>query len=83
MPVSTVLGICDFLDLEIVLKLAGNGLDFLWKFVENVSNISLNRSTWNNWVVLKRTDRYQVLMSSGYLVDVSQILPTCPANALM
>ena len=41
---------------EKVLKFAGNGLDFVWKFVGNLCNTSLNKSSWNNWVVLKRTD---------------------------
>ena len=41
--------------LEIVLKLVGNVLDFLWKFVG--SNTSLDNSSWNNWVVLKRIER--------------------------
>ena len=38
---------------EKVLKLVGNGLDFLWKFV---GNLSLNKNAWNHWVVLKRTN---------------------------
>ena len=41
---------------EKVLKLVGNGLDFLWKNIGNLSNTSLNKSSWNNWVVLKRID---------------------------
>ena len=39
---------------EKVLKLVGNELDFVWKLVENFSNTSFNKSSWNNWVVLKR-----------------------------
>ena len=42
--------------VEIVLKLVRNRLDFVWKFVGNFSNTSLNKSSWNNWLVLKRTD---------------------------
>ena len=33
---------------EIVLKLVGNGLDFRGKFDGNLSNTSLNKSSWNN-----------------------------------
>ena len=47
--------------LEIVLKPAGNILDFLFKFV--ASNGSSNKSSWNSWVVLKRIDRCQFLLS--------------------
>ena len=43
--------------LEIVLKLVGNRLDLVWKLVGNLSNTSLNKSPWNNWVVLKTTDK--------------------------
>ena len=39
---------------EIVLKLVGNRLDFLWIFVGNLSNTSLNKSSWNNW---RRTEK--------------------------
>ena len=39
---------------EIVLKLVGNGLDLVWKYVGNLSNTSLSKNSWNNWVVLKR-----------------------------
>ena len=41
---------------EIVLKFVGNGLDFVWKFIVNLSDTSLNKSSWNNWLFLKRTD---------------------------
>ena len=41
---------------EIVLKPVGNRMDIVWKFIRNLSNTSLNKSSWNNWVVLKRTD---------------------------
>ena len=41
---------------EIVLKQVGNGLDFVWKFVGNFSNTSLNKSSRNNCLILKRTD---------------------------
>ena len=41
---------------EIFLKLIGNGLDLVWKLVGNLSNTSLNKSSWNNCVVPKRTD---------------------------
>ena len=39
---------------EIVLKLIGNRLDIFWKFVVILSDISLNKSSWNNWLVLIR-----------------------------
>ena len=54
--------------LEIVWKLVcmywiffffGGGGEFV------VSNTSLNKSSWNNWVVLKRTDRCQLFLSPG------------------
>ena len=41
---------------EIVLKFVGNRLDFVWKFVGNLSDTSLNKGSLNNWVVLTRTD---------------------------
>ena len=41
---------------EIPLKHIGNKLDLVWKFVGSLSNTSLNKSTCNNWLVLKRTD---------------------------
>ena len=41
---------------EIVLKLVGNGSDVVWKFVGNLSNSGLNKSSCNNWIVRKRTD---------------------------
>ena len=41
---------------EIVWKLVGNELEFLWKFVESWSNTSLNKSSLNNYLALKRTD---------------------------
>ena len=41
---------------EIVLKLVGNELDLVWKFVVILSNTILNKTSWNNWLVLKRTD---------------------------
>ena len=39
------------------------------QFIENFSNTSLNKSSWNNWLVLKRMDRCQ-LLAPGWLVDV-------------
>ena len=30
-------------------------MDLLWKFVGSFSNNSLNKSSWNNWVVVKKT----------------------------
>ena len=70
----------------IALKLVGNGLDFVWKFVRNYSNTNLNKSSLNNWIVLKntdsspkRTDRCQ-LLPPWLLVCTSQILSLCPAN---
>ena len=39
---------------EIVLKLVGNELDFVWKFVGFLS-ITINKSNWYYWVVLKGT----------------------------
>ena len=41
---------------EIILKLVGNGLNFVSKFVGNLSNTILNKHSWNNWLILKRTD---------------------------
>ena len=41
---------------EIFLKLVGNRLHFVWKLVVNLSKTSLNKSSWNNWLVLIRTD---------------------------
>ena len=66
---------------EIVLKLVENGLDFLLTFVGNLSNLSINKRSWNNWVVLKRIDGCQVRLPPECLVDTSQILSSCPANA--
>ena len=45
--------------LEIVLKLVGNVLDFFFFFFLGGggvvgSNTSSTKSSWNNWVVLKR-----------------------------
>ena len=67
--------------LEIFLKLVGNKMDLVWKFVGSFSNSSLYKSSWNNWLVLKRTDsspektdRCQ-LLPPGLLVDTSQTLP--------
>ena len=45
-------GTCDF--LENICKIVGN-------FGEHWCNTSL--SSWNNWVVLQRTDRCQLLVS--------------------
>ena len=56
---------------EIILKHDENGLDYVWK----CEPTSLNKSSGNNWVVLKRTDRCQLLLNPEYLVDTSQILP--------
>ena len=42
--------------LEIFLKFVGNKMNLVWKFVGTFSNTSLNKSSWNNWLVLKRTD---------------------------
>ena len=39
---------------ETCLKCLGLCFEICWKF--DISNISLNISAWNNWVVLKRTD---------------------------
>ena len=41
---------------EIGLELAGNRLDFAWKLVGNLSNTSLNESSFNYWLIRKRTD---------------------------
>ena len=38
--------------VEIIL----HRLDFVWKLVGNLSNTSLNKSSWKNWEVLSRTD---------------------------
>ena len=66
---------------EIVYKFVENGLDYVWKFVGNLCNTSLNKSSRNNWVAMKRTNMCQLLLPSGYLVDTSQILSYCPADA--
>ena len=58
---------------EIVLELVVNGLDFVWKLVGNLSKTSLDKSSWNYWVILKRTDRFQ-LLCPGLLDDICQIL---------
>ena len=42
--------------LEVFVKLVGNKMDLVWKFVGSFSNTSLNKSSWNNCLVLKRTD---------------------------
>ena len=42
--------------LEIVLKLVGNKLDLVWKFLESLSKTSFIKSSWNNQLVLKRSD---------------------------
>ena len=47
--------------LEIVLKLVG--FDFWGKFVG--SNTRSNKGSWNSWLVLKRTDRCQLLLFPG------------------
>ena len=39
--------------LEIVWKLVRNVVEFFfWKFLGNWSNTSLNKGSWNNYVVL-------------------------------
>ena len=69
---------------EIVLKLVGNGLDFFWgKLFGHVNNTSLNKNSSNNWVVMKRTDRCQLLLPPALLVDISQILSSWLANVSM
>ena len=42
--------------LEVFLKLVGNKMDMVWKFVRSFSNTSLNKSSCNNWLALYRTD---------------------------
>ena len=39
--------------LEAFLKLVGNKMDLVFKFVGIFSNTGLNKSSWNNWLVLK------------------------------
>ena len=65
---------------EIVLKLIENGFDFVWKFVRNMSNTSFKKRSWNNWVVLKRTDRWELFLPPELLVNTSQILSSLPSQ---
>ena len=40
---------------EVFLKLVGNKMDLVFIFDEVLVTPSYNKSSWNNWLVLKRT----------------------------
>ena len=41
---------------EKFLKFVGNGLELVWKFLVISAILTSNKSSWNNWVLLKRND---------------------------
>ena len=69
--------------------LVGNSFDTCWKcngifakFVGNLCNTSLNKSSWNNWVVLNRTDRCQLLLpKASWWTHVRSCPPAQPMHS--